>query len=194
VYRKPRFLIHEAVTLKGLCGLQFRVNGSNGGGAYLAEESPSMATTDAAAQPTSSQGGLLVHHPLVFFLTAYTGSWLAWLPLVLSEDGTGLLPFSSPLTHPLIGGGSLLQIVGVFLGPFLAAFIMTGTTEGRLGIRRLLRRVVLWRVGLRWYLFVFIAPPVVAVLVTIVLPGALASFQTPDPLSVWPISASLFWY
>jgi hypothetical protein len=29
--------------------------------------------------------------------------------------------------------------------------IMTATTEGRAGIRRLLRRIVLWRVGLRWY-------------------------------------------
>ncbi len=148
-----------------------------------------MATTDAASQPTSSQGGLLARHPLAFFfLIAYAGSWLAWLPIVLSEDGTGLLPFSSPLTRPLIGGGSFLQIVGVFLGPFLSAFIMTGATEGRAGIRRLLRRFVLWRVGIRWYLFVLIGPPVIAVLVTIVLPGALASFQTPDPLLPDPLS------
>jgi membrane protease YdiL (CAAX protease family) len=87
----------------------------------------------------------------------------------------------------LIGGGSLLLIVGVFLGPTLSAFIMTGTTEGRAGIRRLLRRFVLWRVGLRWYLFVLIGPPVLAVLGTIVLPGALASFQTPDPLLPDPL-------
>jgi hypothetical protein len=36
--------------------------------------------------------------------------------------------------------------VGIFLGPFLAAFIMTGITEGRAGIGRLLRRFVMWRV------------------------------------------------
>jgi hypothetical protein len=98
--------------------------------------------------------------------------------VVLSEDGMGLLPFSSPLTRPLIGGGSFLQIFGVFLGPFLSAFIMTGAPEGKAGIRRFLRRFVLWRVGIRWHLFVLIAPPVVAVLVTTVLPGALASLNT----------------
>jgi hypothetical protein len=59
---------------------------------------------------------------------------------------------------------------------------MTGTTEGRAGIRRLLRRYVLWRVSLWWYLVVLIGPPVIILLVTIVLPGALASFQTLAPL------------
>ena len=153
-----------------------------------------MTTLDhnAAQRPGAPREGLLARHPLVFFLIAYGGSWLAWLPSVLSEDGAGLLPFSSPLTRPLIGGGSFLIIVGQFLSPFLTAVIMTGTTEGRAGIRRLLRRFVLWRVGLRWYLFVLIGPPVLAVLGTIVLPGALASFQPPDPLSVLAYVASLF--
>ena len=103
-----------------------------------------MTTANATSHPASSREGLLARHPLVFFLIAYAGSWLAWLPIVLSEDGTDLLPFSSPLTRPLIGGGSFLQIVGVFPGPFSAAFIMTGATEGRASIRRLLRRFVLW--------------------------------------------------
>ncbi len=56
--------------------------------------------------------------------------------------------------------------------------------HARVTIRRLLGRFVLWRVGLRWYLFVLIGPPVLAVLGMIILPGALASFQPPDPLSV----------
>ena len=70
----------------------------------------------------------------------------------------------------------------VFLGPTLAAFIMTGATEGRAGIRRLLHRYVLWRVAFRWYLVILIGPPVIILLATIVLPGALASFQTLAPL------------
>src|SRR4051812_19262798 len=40
----------------------------------------------------------------------------------------------------------------------------------------------MWRVGLRWYLVVLIGPPVIILLVTIVLPDALASFQTLAPL------------
>jgi uncharacterized protein len=59
----------------------------------------------------------------------------------------------------------------------VAAFIMTATTEGRVGIRRLLRRIVLWRVRLRWYLFAFIGVPLVMTLGTILVPGGLASLQ-----------------
>jgi membrane protease YdiL (CAAX protease family) len=65
-----------------------------------------------------------------------------------------------------------------FLGPTLSAFIMTGITEGRIGIRRLLRRYVLWRVALRWYLFVLLVIPAIEVLGAIVVPGVLGSFQS----------------
>lgn len=51
---------------------------------------------------------------------------------------------------------------------------MTGVTESREGVRRLLRRIVLWRVGLRWYLFTFLGFPVILTIVRIVVPGNLA--------------------
>jgi membrane protease YdiL (CAAX protease family) len=124
------------------------------------------------------RGGVLARHPLVYyFLIAYAGTWLVTVPLALSANGVGLLPFGIP-------DGSLFFVSAawVFLGPTLAALIMTGTTEGRAGIRRLLDRYVLWRVGLRWYLVILIGPPVIILLTTIVLPGALASFQTLAPL------------
>jgi uncharacterized protein len=77
-----------------------------------------------------------------------------------------------------------------FAGPFLAAFIMTGATEGRAGTSRLLRRIVLWRVGLRWYLLALLGIPAITVLGAIVLPGVLASFQTPalSLLVTYPVS------
>ena len=130
-----------------------------------------MSTADPPVQSASPYKDLLARHPLVFFfIIAYAGTWLLELPYILSEDGAGLLPFSSPLlkwTSP----------VTIFTGPFLAAFIMTGVTEGRAGIRRLLRRFVLWRVGLGWYLFVLVGIPAILMLSVIVLPGALGSFQ-----------------
>jgi membrane protease YdiL (CAAX protease family) len=67
---------------------------------------------------------------------------------------------------------------------------MTGVTEGTAGIRRLLRRIVLWRVGFQWYVFALVGVPAITVLGAIVLPGVLASFQAP-PLSLvltYPIS------
>jgi membrane protease YdiL (CAAX protease family) len=125
--------------------------------------------------------GLLARHPLVFFfIIAYAGTWLFELPYVLSEYGVGLLPYSSPVllwTSP----------VSVFVGPFLAAFVMTGVTEGREGVRRFLRRFVLWRVGLRWYLFALVGVPVIAVLSVVVLPSALESFQGLGVLAPLPL-------
>jgi CAAX protease family protein len=135
-----------------------------------------MTTADNTAQQPSgaARDGLLARHPLVFFfLIAYAGSWLLEVPIALSETGTGLLPFTIP--RPLL---ALAIAAATFLGPTLSAFIMTGITEGRIGIRRLLRRYVLWRVGFRWYLFVLLVIPAIEVLGAIVVPGALASFQS----------------
>src|SRR4051812_13806854 len=140
--------------------------------------------TSAPAQPAAPHRGikaLLARHPLVsFFVLAYAGTWLFGLPYVLSEDGSGLLPYSSPLlkwTSP----------VSIFLGPFLAAFVLTGVTEGREGVGRLLRRLVLWRVGFRWYLFALVGIPAVMVLSVIVMPGVLGSFQGLGVLEPLPL-------
>jgi membrane protease YdiL (CAAX protease family) len=54
---------------------------------------------------------------------------------------------------------------------------MTNATEGRAAIRCLLRRYVLWRVQLRWYLFILLVIPASEVLGAIVLPGVLDSYQ-----------------
>ncbi len=139
-------------------------------------------TTDAAAErPDAAREGLLARHPLLFyFIIAYAGSWLVWMPLVLSERGTALLPFNSPLLAAAFP-------VGIFMGPFLSAFVMTGATEGRAGVGSLLRRIVLWRVGLLWYLFALIGIPALFLLSVIVLPGTLASFQGQGLASLAPL-------
>jgi membrane protease YdiL (CAAX protease family) len=131
-----------------------------------------LTTADKTAQrPGAAREGLLIRHPLIFyFLIAYALSWLAWVPLLLSKDGAGLLSYPAP-----IGFYTTLAIAS--FGPFLSALFMTGVTEGRMGIGRLLRRIVLWRVGLRWYLFALLGTPAILVLTVMVLPGALASFQ-----------------
>jgi membrane protease YdiL (CAAX protease family) len=134
-----------------------------------------MTTADNTA-PLSGDArqGLLARHPLVFyFLIAYAGAWLLFVPVALSETGTGLLPFTIP--KPVL---ALMIAAATFLGPTLSAFIMTGITEGRIGIRLLLRRYVLWRVEFRWYLFVLLGIPAIEVLGAIVLPGVLVSFQS----------------
>jgi CAAX protease family protein len=139
-----------------------------------------MATA-APVQPAAPHQGLLARHPLTFyFIIAYAGSWLVWLPLALSKDGTGLLPFSIPVLLTTYG-------YAAFLGPFLSGFVMTGATEGRAGLGRLLRRFVLWRVGIQWYLFVLLGVPALFALAAVLLPGALGSFKGLAPLAPLPL-------
>jgi membrane protease YdiL (CAAX protease family) len=129
-----------------------------------------MSGDDASVRPAFPLGGLLARHPLIsFFVMAFAFSWIVWSPWYLSEEGVGLLPFSSPLLP------SFAVPVGILLGPALSGFIMTGVTEGRVGIRRLLRRIVLWRVGLRWYLLALVGVPVVMALGTLIVPGEVAA-------------------
>jgi uncharacterized protein len=137
-----------------------------------------LATTESAERPGAAGAGLLARHPLLFYsIIAYAITWLAWLPFVLSREGGGYLPFTSPI------GDDLSLYIGSF-GPALAAFIVMGATEGRAGIHRLLQKMVLWRVGLRWYLFALLGVPALLALGTIVVPGNLASFKPMDPLSL----------
>lgn len=89
---------------------------------------------------------------------------------MLGQDGAGLLPVY--IGRPETG---LLNAAAILAGPTLAAFIMTRVTEGGAGVRRLLARLILWRVGVRWYLFVLVGVPVVMLLGTMLYALALPS-------------------
>ena len=125
-----------------------------------------MATA-APVEPAAPRRGIkavLARHPLVsFFVMAYAFTWLVWAPWVLGEDGAGLLPINVSQT-----ASGYLNATAILAGPTLSAFIMTATTEGREGVRRLLGRLVLWRVGIRWYLFALIGVPLIMLVGTMV--------------------------
>lgn len=156
----------------------------------MSAQSAANLTPDAAPRPASPIMGLLVRRPLTsFFVLAYALSWLGWSPWFLSEAGIGLLPFD--------GGefSTFLNIAALVLGPTLSAFVVTGATEGRDGLRRLLRKIVLWRVGLRWYLFVLAVIPAIVLVSTLVMPGALASFDAaavPSVLFLYVVAGLFF--
>ena len=86
---------------------------------------------------------LIVDHPLTaYFVLAFGLMWLFVMPLGLSRShGSGLLAYD--LSEGL---GNTLYLLGTFIGPTVAALIVTGATEGRAGVARLLRRFVQWRV------------------------------------------------
>jgi membrane protease YdiL (CAAX protease family) len=113
--------------------------------------------TSVPSRPGSARQSLLVRWPLVsFFVMAYAFTWIVTSPWTLGATGAGLLPVE---LSGLAAG--LLLAVGIVAGPTLAALIMTAVTEGREGVRRLLGRLVLWRVGVRWYLFALVGVPLI---------------------------------
>jgi uncharacterized protein len=80
---------------------------------------------------------LIRRYPLItFFVLAYALSWWPWI--LYSFD---LIP------NPIVG-----------FGPFLAALLVLALTEGKSGVGRLVRRMVRWRVGLRWYAVALLLP------------------------------------
>jgi membrane protease YdiL (CAAX protease family) len=125
-----------------------------------------------SAQTEIPGKGLFGRYPLTFyFIIAYVGTWLVWSLFVLSQDGARLLPFRSPMSY------MITIFVGQIFGPTLAAFVITSVTEGKAGLRRFMGRIVQWRVGIHWYLFVLIGIPAIMTLGTIVLPGIRQSFK-----------------
>jgi uncharacterized protein len=146
--------------------------------------------TSAPVQPASVRQGLLTRHPLVsFFFMAYAFSWIVWAPWVLGEDGAGLLPINISQT-----ASGYLNATAILAGPTLSAFIMTATTEGREGVRQLLGRYVLWRVGLRWYVFALLGVPLIMLVGTMAysmeLPN-LAALGGPSYLLSYLVSFAL---
>jgi uncharacterized protein len=104
-------------------------------------------------------------YPLTTFFILAIG--LTWIFMIADALGSlGILPFRLPLP--------LMIVMGYM--PTLAAVIVTGRTRGRQGVRALFRKLLIWRVGLRWYLFAIFSLAVLdvfaIVLYNMILPSA----------------------
>jgi membrane protease YdiL (CAAX protease family) len=73
---------------------------------------------------------------LLFFALAFPLSWYPWIIALIKGTTSGPNP----------------------LGPLVAALIVTALTEGKSGIKDFLKRLVRWRVNIRWYVVVFLLP------------------------------------
>jgi membrane protease YdiL (CAAX protease family) len=84
--------------------------------------------------------------PLVaYFVQVFGIEWLVFLVL-------------SPLVPPMIA-----LLIGSWL-PNAVGLFVTGVADGRAGLRELFQRVVLWRIGLKWYAIALFAPIAMAFL------------------------------
>src|SRR5437763_3824306 len=117
--------------------------------------------TDKRAE--GARKGLLARYPVVlFFLLSFVLTWgyfwLIWAPL--------------GLPHSLIALGGF--------GPAVSAFLVLAATSGKPGVLRLLRSIVHWRVGVRWYLMALVGLPILNFLAFLAVPGTLADFVGPN--------------
>jgi CAAX protease family protein len=79
-------------------------------------------------------------YPLVaFFVLAYALSWILESPLVFLTD-------SVTVTQDLV-----LKILASNV-PSLPAIVLTAMVFGRRSLRKLLGRLLIWRIDVRWYL------------------------------------------
>jgi membrane protease YdiL (CAAX protease family) len=83
---------------------------------------------------------------VVYFVLDYALAWAFMLPVALSARGV----IQADVPYALYYLASL--------GPALAAIIVTAWTAGRPGVRRLLGRLLKWRVPARYYAFAVLAP------------------------------------
>ena len=85
---------------------------------------------------------MLSRHPLLFYFAfAYAISW----------GGIGGLIASRQLREASASQDFILVFAAMALGPFLAGIIMTLALDGREGFSGLWKRLIRWRVGVRWY-------------------------------------------
>lgn len=146
---------------------------------------------DAAATGTArSFTGLIHRHPLLsFFTLAYLGSWLAWSPWWLSSNGLGL--FSYELPFRAIAG---INQLGMFAGPFIAAFLVTHIIEGRDGVKRLWHTITQWRVKKLAYVLALLVIPAAIIGCYFLLPGGLSIGEAVSFSVVGTLASTFFIY
>lgn len=116
----------------------------------LEVKASSLQTSAAGLTTWVKQHALLAYIGLTFGLT--------W-PLMLAEvlGSWGVIPFRLSLA-----GAGLLLTLPMAYGPTIAALIITGVISGKVGIRALVGRLLIWRVGWRWYAAALLLPALVS--------------------------------
>lgn len=105
----------------------------------------------------------LKQHPTVSFLgITFAWSWALWLLLLATQDITSVDSYSAQTLGIIFAGA---------FGPTIGALVVTYMQSGWAGIRTLLGRLFVWRVGLRWYALLLL--PFIMWLITVQLVGRL---------------------
>jgi uncharacterized protein len=93
---------------------------------------------------------MVKQHPLItFFVLAYALSWILESPLVFLGD-------------TVTGTQSFVLVILASNVPSAVAIVLTAIVLGRGALRKLLGRLLIWRVDPRWYLVVILGPVALA--------------------------------
>ena len=117
---------------------------------------------------------------ILFFVLAYALMWACFWTVALRGIPTNSL-----------AGGALIY-VGAF-APSLAAIALTSWTEGGVGVRALLARILRFDVGVRWYVFALAYVPAIKLTAAVIHRaafGAWPRFGT-EPLILIPFAIAI---
>lgn len=103
----------------------------------------------------------------VYFILTFVLAWGA--ALLVAVVGPGRVPATPDEFRPYLP----YAMLAAFAAPAVAGMLLTGLTDGRAGLRRLLRRLGQWRMEARWYAFAVLTAPLVVL--AVLLPLSLVS-------------------
>lgn len=95
-----------------------------------------------------------------FFVLTFLIAWSLWLPLGI---------FASE--H------YVLSLPGVW-APTISAFVLTWITDGKVGLKNFMKKILRWRVGFQWYLVVLFGIASISYLAAAI--GTVFGFSTPE--------------
>ncbi len=104
-----------------------------------------MNNRDSIAQPVNWQA-------LKFFAFAYIWSWAWWVPVVLKLQSQGIhLGIVPSWIVPFV-------LIGAY-GPSIAAIVFAAFSGGRMEVKRLLSKLLIWRAPAKVHLMVWLGHP-----------------------------------
>src|SRR5688572_18508236 len=105
-----------------------------------------VALSERRKNMMSRQLSVVKQHPLItFFVLAYALAWIIESPLVFLRDSI------------TVAQGQILYILSANVVSVLA-IVLTGVVFGRGALRKLLGRLLIWRVNPLWYVVVLLGP------------------------------------
>jgi membrane protease YdiL (CAAX protease family) len=107
------------------------------------ENKMSVITSNLISKETGLKAFVKRHQLISMYIVLFVLAWSVLIPQALYSQGL----LSAPLP-------AFLEILTGW-APGIAAVLITAIVAGRSGIRELLRRFLIWRVGGQWYLVAF---------------------------------------